>query len=452
MPGPDALPRRIVSVSTLTRVIRRSLEGQFQDVWIEGEVSNLRVPGSGHTYFTLKDEQAQIRAVLFRSGAGRLRFALQEGLSVIVRGRVTVYEPRGEYQVIVDYAEPKGIGALQLAFEQLKTRLEGEGLFAEDRKRPLPAFPRTVGVVTSLTGAAIRDILAVLQRRFPVANILIAPVAVQGEGAAVQIADAICALGSQRDVDVLIVGRGGGSLEDLWSFNEEIVVRAIAESPVPVVSAVGHEIDVTLSDFAADYRAPTPSAAAEAVVPVLEEVVDRLASAESRLRRGMQVSFLQPRHMLERYVNLLADTRYLVHRQTQRLDEAEAALVRWMSQRVTQLHRRAMEVDHQVRVSSPQQAIRQSMGLVPQLLQRLDHAIGKGLLRRQQVLRTRLASLDALSPLAILQRGYCLLQTLPDGRIVKRASDVRFGDKVRARLATGQLVCSVEDVQPHAST
>lgn len=377
---------------------------------------------------------------------------MQEGLSVIVRGRVTVYEPRGEYQVIVDYAEPKGIGALQLAFEQLKARLEGEGLFAEDRKRPLPAFPRTVGVVTSLTGAAIRDILAVLQRRFPVANILIAPVAVQGEGAAVQIADAICALGSQRDVDVLIVGRGGGSLEDLWSFNEEIVVRAIAESPVPVVSAVGHEIDVTLSDFAADYRAPTPSAAAEAVVPVLEEVVDRLASAESRLRRGMQVSFLQPRHMLERYVNLLADTRYLVHRQTQRLDEAEAALVRWMSQRVTQLHRRAMEVDHQVRVSSPQQAIRQSMGLVPQLLQRLDHAIGKGLLRRQQVLRTRLASLDALSPLAILQRGYCLLQTLPDGRIVKRASDVRFGDKVRARLATGQLVCSVEDVQPHAST
>jgi exodeoxyribonuclease VII large subunit len=246
----------------LTGLLRTSIEEQFSDVWLEGELSNLRAPGSGHVYCTLKDKTSQIRAVLFRPIAVRLRFALQEGLQVIVRGRLTVYEPRGEYQIVLDTVEPKGIGALQLAFEQLKARLAAEGLFDQDRKKPIPAFPRTVGVVTSLTGAAIRDILAVLRRRWPTLHILIAPVQVQGESAGRQIAEALTALNDLGTVDVIIVGRGGGSLEDLWSFNEEIVVRAIAASRVPVVSAVGHEIDVTLADFVADLRAPTPSAAA----------------------------------------------------------------------------------------------------------------------------------------------------------------------------------------------
>jgi exodeoxyribonuclease VII large subunit len=240
---------------------------------LEGEISNLRTPGSGHLYCTLKDSTSQIRAVLFRSNALRLRFALQEGLHVIVRGRLTVYEPRGEYQIVLEHVEPKGIGALQLAFEQLKERLAAEGLFAQERKKSLPTYPQTVGLVTSITGAAIHDILTVLQKRWPLLHIIIAPVQVQGEGAAKQIADAVASLNSMREVDVIIVGRGGGSWEDLWTFNEEPVVRAIAASRIPVVSAVGHEVDVTLADLAADLRAPTPSAAAEMVVPVLSHLI-----------------------------------------------------------------------------------------------------------------------------------------------------------------------------------
>jgi exodeoxyribonuclease VII large subunit len=451
MTGPDTLFRQILSVSSVTRLIRHCVEDQFQDLWIEGEVSNLRVPSSGHMYFTLKDDQAQIRCVMFRSGASRLRFELREGLCVIGRGRVTVYEPRGEYQLIVDYAEPKGVGALQLAFEQLKQRLAKEGLFDEARKRPLPAFPRTVGVVTSLTGAAIRDILAVFRRRYPVANVLLAPVAVQGLEAAAQISQAIRELGRHRDVDVIIVGRGGGSWEDLWAFNEEAVVRAIAGSTVPVVSAVGHEIDVTLADFAADYRAPTPSAAAEAVVPMLDEVVERLGRSHTRLRRAMEMTLLQPRRYVERCMNLLADTRYVFHRHAQCLDEMETALVRWVTALITRWHRHAVELDHLIRASGPHRTIRTSMVLVPQLLQRLAQAARRGMLRRTQSVDMRMASLDALSPLAILQRGYSLVQSVPEGHIIKRASEVRRGDKVQARLAEGRLVCSVEEVHPPSS-
>jgi exodeoxyribonuclease VII large subunit len=268
--------RRIFTISELTLLIRNQLEQGFSGIWVEGEVSNLRAPASGHVYFTLKDQTSQIRAVLFRAGAQRLRFSLREGLHVIVQGRLTVYEPRGEYQAVVDYLEPKGIGALQIALEQLKEKLAREGLFDLVRKRPLPLLPRRVGLVTSLSGAAIRDMLSILQRRCPYLSILIVPVPVQGMGAALQIASAVRELGSSGKVDVMIVGRGGGSLEDLWPFNEEAVVRAIAESAVPVVSAVGHEIDHTLADLAADYRAPTLSAAAEAVAPIVEDLLGML--------------------------------------------------------------------------------------------------------------------------------------------------------------------------------
>ncbi|MFM8552617.1 MAG: exodeoxyribonuclease VII large subunit, partial [Nitrospiraceae bacterium] len=278
-----AQPQRILTVSELTLLVRDRLEQAFPDVWIEGEVSTLRSPASGHFYFTLKDAQCQIRAVLFRNQAQRLRFALREGLQVVVRGRVTVYEPRGEYQLVLDYLEPKGVGALQLALEQLKERLALEGLFDEARKRPLPFLPRRVGLVTSLSGAAVRDMLVVLGRRCPSLDVVICPVPVQGEGAAPKIAAAIRTLSASGKVDVMIVGRGGGSLEDLWCFNEEVVVRAIVASRVPVVSAVGHETDVTLADFAADYRAPTPSAAAEAVAPVLADLIRSVADLRARL-------------------------------------------------------------------------------------------------------------------------------------------------------------------------
>ncbi|MDH4186297.1 MAG: exodeoxyribonuclease VII large subunit, partial [Nitrospira sp.] len=297
------------------------MEDQFPNVWLEGELSNIRVPGSGHVYCTLKDKTSQIRAVLFRSNALKLRFVLQEGMQVIVRGRITVYELRGEYQIVLDSVEPKGVGALQLAFEQLKERLAAEGLFDPDRKKPIPLFPRTVGVVTSLTGAAVRDILAVLRRRWPTVHVLIAPVSVQGESAGRQIAEALAALNDWGTVDVIIVGRGGGSLEDLWSFNEEVVVRAIAASEVPVVSAVGHEVDVTLTDFAADLRAPTPSAAAEAVVPVMAEVAERVRELSVRAGQMMLRHCAFERQRLDAGIRGVTDVRFRLQDAAQRTDD-----------------------------------------------------------------------------------------------------------------------------------
>ena len=442
-----ALPL-LLSVSDVTRLIRDSLEEQFQDVWIEGEISNLRAPSSGHLYFTLKDNQSQLRGVLFRSGALRLRFALQEGLAVIARGRISVYEPRGEYQLIVDSLDPKGVGAFQLAFEQLKERLSQEGLFDEARKRRLPSFPRTVGVVTSLTGAAIRDIVAVLRRRCPIVNILIAPVPVQGDGAGASIAEAICALSDMPQVEVLIVGRGGGASEDLWAFNEEAVVRAIARSRVPVVSAVGHEIDVTLSDFAADHRAPTPSAAAEAVVPVLADIIDRLDELAQRLRRIVETMLQMQRHRFERSVSVLGETRYRIQAQAQRLDELQDGLTRALTEQLTVLQRELVERRHLLLAQGPRNRIQQSLVVIPQLCKRLEQEARRGLISRRQAVVMQMAALDALSPLAILQRGFSIVQTVSNGRVLRRASDVAVGESVQVRLAEGQLVCQVNKVMP----
>lgn len=442
-----ALPL-LLSVSDVTRLIRNSLEDQFQDVWIEGEISNLRAPSSGHLYFTLKDSQSQLRGVLFRSVALRLRFALQEGLAVIARGRISVYEPRGEYQLIVDSLEPKGVGAFQLAFEQLKERLSQEGLFDEARKRRLPAFPRTVGVVTSLTGAAIRDIVAVLRRRCPIVNILIAPVPVQGDGAGASIAEAIDALSAMPQVEVLIVGRGGGASEDLWAFNEEAVVRAIARSRVPVVSAVGHEIDVTLSDFAADHRAPTPSAAAEAVVPVLDEIMERLDELARRLSRIVDTMLQMQRHRFERSLNVLHEIRFRIQTKAQRLDELRDGLTRIFAEQLTTLHREMVERRHLLLAQGPQSRIQRSLVLIPQLCKRLEQEARRGLIGRRQSVALQMAALDALSPLAILQRGFSIVQTVSDGRVLRRASDVAVGASVQVRLAEGQLVCQVDQVMP----
>ncbi|MEE9165043.1 MAG: exodeoxyribonuclease VII large subunit, partial [Nitrospinota bacterium] len=258
--------RQVYTVTEITRAIKFSLETEFPRVWIEGEISNLRIPSSGHMYLTIKDEESQIKVVMFRSGKSQLKFGPKDGDQVIVKGKITVYEPRGEYQIVIDYMEPKGIGALQLAFQQLKEKLSKEGLFDEELKKSLPLLPQKIGIITSPTGAAVRDILNIIDRRFPNVHILIAPVKVQGEGAAQEIAAAVKDLNKIKGVDVIIVGRGGGSIEDLWAFNEEVVARAIFESEIPVISAVGHEIDFTISDFVADLRAPTPSAAAELVV------------------------------------------------------------------------------------------------------------------------------------------------------------------------------------------
>ncbi|OGQ45768.1 MAG: hypothetical protein A3H42_00570 [Deltaproteobacteria bacterium RIFCSPLOWO2_02_FULL_46_8] len=274
---------KIFSVSELTKQIRSNLEKEFVEIWVAGEISNFRSPSSGHFYFTLKDDKAQISAVMFRGANGNLPFKLAEGLEVICHGRVTVYESRGQYQIVVDHCEPKGLGALQLAFEQLKKKLQTEGLFETKHKKPLPFLPKTIGVVTSSTGAAIQDILKVLHRRFPGVDVILAAVKVQGEGSAEEIAEAIGLLNQRDDIDVMIVGRGGGSMEDLWAFNEEVVARAIFASRIPIISAVGHEIDFTIADFVADVRAPTPSAAAEIAVPKREDLLLHLEQLKQQL-------------------------------------------------------------------------------------------------------------------------------------------------------------------------
>jgi len=430
----------------LTGLLRASIEEQFSDIWLEGELSNIRTPGSGHVYCTLKDKMSQIRAVLFRSSVNRLRFALQEGLQVIVRGRLSVYEPRGEYQIVLDMMEPKGIGALQLAFEQLKERLAAEGLFDQDRKKSIPAFPRMVGVVTSLTGAAIRDILAVLRRRWPTLHIVIAPVQVQGERAGRQIAEALTALNELGSVDVIIVGRGGGSLEDLWSFNEESVVRAIAASHVPVVSAVGHEIDVTLADFAADLRAPTPSAAAEAVVAVFAEVLERLKELTIRMEQVMVRHCFSERQRLDAGIRGLKDVRFRLQEAAQRTDDMVNRL-RKMAQHLLMVGREQVhEAQRDLYGLNPILVINRGLATIPQLSKRLEGQMHVVIAQQRHRIRATLAQLNTLSPLAVLGRGYSILQTVPTGQVLRRAKDVAVGQELEAQLASGRLSCMVTRV------
>lgn len=436
----------MLTVSELTGLVRASLETDFPEVWLEGEISNLRAPGSGHLYCTLKDEAAQIRAVLFKSVAGRLRFGLEDGLHVIVKGRVSVYEPRGEYQIILEQVEPKGLGALQLAFEQLKQRLTAEGLFDQGRKRPLPAFPRTVGIVTSPAGAALRDIITVLHRRCPILNLLIAPVQVQGEASAEQLAAAIRSLNEWGRVEVIIVGRGGGSMEDLWSFNDERVVRAIVASSIPVVSAVGHETDVTLADYAADLRAPTPSAAAEAVAPVLTEVVDHLDTLTSRCRQAMSWRCGAERHRLDLALAQIANVRFRILEDIQRVDGAVVQMRQVMQGALKRGWDTVHSMKHELVGRSPEPVVRHGLAQVPQLRSRLAGAMRHQLSRRKQEARSCLASLHALSPLGILERGYSLVERLSTGEVIRDANQVAAGEAVLARLARGRLRCRVEEV------
>ncbi|HEY5626318.1 MAG TPA: exodeoxyribonuclease VII large subunit [Nitrospira sp.] len=451
-PQPDAASHRhILTVSQLTRLVRTSIESEFSELWLEGEISNLRTPGSGHIYCTLKDESSQIRAVLFRSSARQVRFALQEGLHVIVRGRLTVYEPRGEYQLVLEAVEPKGVGALQLAYEQLKERLAAEGLFDQGRKKPLPSFPRTVGVVTSLNGAALRDILAVLRRRWPSLHIIIAPVQVQGENAGYQIAEAVAALNAQAAVEVIIVGRGGGSLEDLWSFNEEAVVRAIADSRIPVVSAVGHEVDVTLADFAADVRAPTPSAAAETVVPVLAEVVERLRDLTFRAGRAMGRHCLYEQRRLDTMMRGVAQLRFRIQEEFQRTDELTDRLQSLLYVRLSSARELLRENQRRLAGLNPILLVKRGLAMMPQFVKRLERQIAVLGERRRRRVEALLAQLHDLSPLAILGRGYSILSSMRDGRILRRSQEVQAGEEIVARLSQGRLNCTVKRVWPDPS-
>lgn len=444
-------PRQILTVSQLTSLVRTSIESGFSDLWLEGEISNLRQPGSGHVYCTLKDESSQIRAVLFRSSAMRVRFSLQEGMHVIVRGRLTVYEPRGEYQIVLEAVEPKGIGALQMAFEQLKERLAAEGLFDQNRKKPLPAFPRTVGVVTSLSGAAVRDILAVFRRRWPTLHIIIAPVQVQGEGAGEQIAEALALLNAQGAVEVIIVGRGGGSLEDLWSFNEEVVVRAIANSRIPVVAAVGHEVDITLADFAADVRAPTPSAAAETVVPVLAAVVERLRELTVRGARAMARHCLFESRRLDDMTRGLAEIRFRLQAESQRTDELADRLQSKMRLQLAAARELIRDGQQELTGMNPIVLVRRGLAMMPQFIKRLERQMAVLNERRRGQIETTITQLHNLSPLAILGRGYSILSKVRDGAILRRSQDVHVGEEIIAQLSQGQLNCIVKRVLPDPS-
>ncbi|MBI2881298.1 MAG: exodeoxyribonuclease VII large subunit [Candidatus Tectomicrobia bacterium] len=450
----EAAHRQVYTVSALNREIRERLESGYPDVWVEGEVGSLRRPASGHLYFTLKDEKAQLRAVLFRLVGRRLRFELEDGMKVLARGRITVYEPRGEYQLNVDYVEPLGLGPLELAFRQVFERLEKEGLFGEARKRSLPFLPRRVGVVTSLSGAALRDILRMLRQRFPGVQVLIAPVRVQGEGAAQEIAGAIGDLNRQGDVDVMIVGRGGGSAEDLWALNDEGLARAIAASGVPVISAVGHEIDFTIADFAADVRAPTPTAAAELAVPKAEDLLARVGELEARIAARAALRVRSRRRELEALRARRPFRRPLagIHERGQRLDFSAERLAGGVRRGVAVKAGAALDLSRRLLTAAPR-------GTLARLRDRtggLGRALVRSALYRVRLTRERLSSLalrlEAVSPLAVLGRGYGICRRLPDLRVLREASAVSVGDAVRVDLAQGRLVCGVREVHPEEGT
>jgi len=436
--------RYILTVSELTQEIKDLVEIKFSDIWIEGEISNLRIPPSGHTYLTLKDDLSQIRAVLFRSQARHLRFVPEDGLHVICRGRVSLYEKRGEVQVILEYMEPKGIGALQLAFLQLKERLEKEGLFALDRKRSLPVLPRRIGIVTSPTGAVIRDMLHILHRRFENVHVLVYPVRVQGEGASHEIARGIAYLNEGMDVDVIIVGRGGGSLEDLWAFNEEEVARAIYCSKIPIISAVGHETDYTISDFVADLRAPTPSAAAELVVKDKREMKNALRSLTLRLENQILQILQEARVRLSHLRKLLGDPERRIEDYFIRVDELVNRIILLTSWNVKRKKDASLYLRGNLSARNPLQRIGNLRILISQcqknLVQSMKHRVG---IQRRN-LDGILGKLDSLSPLAILRRGYSITRKIPALQILRSASQVREGEKVEVKLHEGRLLCGVE--------
>ena len=437
----------IYTISELTREIRTLLEKNFGRVWVCGEVSNCRLHGSGHIYFTLKDEHSQLSVVFFRGDAARLRFKLEDGLQLNIEGRISVYERRGAYQLIAAVAEPVGYGALQLAFEQLKKRLGEEGLFDEDHKKPIPRFPQRIGVVTSPTGAAIRDILNVIDRRFSTVEVILYPSLVQGEGAAEEIAAGIKALDRELQVDVIIAGRGGGSLEDLWAFNEEPVARAIYECSTPVVSAVGHEIDFTIADFTADLRAPTPSAAAEMVVAERESIISEIAQLRDGLVRCAGGRLTEFAHRLT-----LALSSYGLRRPLDMLLQYEQQLDD-MRERVLELQTRSLDergnklsaARKSLLAARPDRMIVSLRENLSAAARMLAERAGNVVVRREAALGGLVAKLDSLSPLAVLARGYSIAYRA--GKALKSSAEASVGDRIRVRLHRGALTCAVEQVE-----
>jgi len=437
--------RRVWTVRGLVAAVRTLVEQEYSDAWVEGEISNFRAPDSGHLYFTLKDGSAQIRAVMFRSSARLLRFRPADGMQVMVRGRVTIYEDRGELQIAAEHIEPKGAGGLQVAFEQLKAKLEAEGLFAAERKKAIPTLPARIGIVTSPQAAALRDILNVLLRRHHTANVMIYPAQVQGEAAALEVAGGVRYFNRSRSVEVIIVGRGGGSAEDLAAFNDEGLARAVAGSEIPVISAVGHETDFTIVDFVADLRAPTPSAAAELVIRSRVEVENQADAARERLVRAMERRLLQARHALMERAQDGAFARMmdLIRQRQQKLDDLTYRLERGERQTLERWRRQWETVAAAVRHYDARRVLAGIRAELEAVTTATAAAMRNQLLQNKVRLERMGRALEMLSPLAILERGYALVFD-GTGRLVKDAAQVQAGQEISARLARGEIRATVK--------
>jgi exodeoxyribonuclease VII large subunit len=436
--------RRVWKVRDLVASVRAHIEREYSDAWVEGEISNFRAPDSGHLYFTLKDGDAQIRVVMFRSSARLLRFRPADGLQVVVRGRVTIYEDRGELQISAEYIEPKGAGSLQLAFEQLKAKLEAEGLFASERKKPIPSLPSRIGIVTSPQAAALRDILNILARRHHSANIVIYPAQVQGETAPREVASGVRYFNQEQSVDVIIIARGGGSSEDLAAFNDEALARMVAASEIPVISAVGHETDFTIVDFVADLRAPTPSAAAELVIRSRQEIEDQSSALHERLNRAMRYRLLIGRQALTELAQHGAFARMMeaIRQRQQKLDDLAHRMELAQRQLLERSRRQFESVSAAIRhfdVRLVLSGIRKELESQTAALA----AVTRNVLLQHRVRAERLqTALESLSPLAILDRGYALVFDA-GGKLLKNSRAVRPGDRISARLAHGQIHADV---------
>jgi len=477
----------IYAVSRLVREARGVLEGSFPLLWVEGEISNLAMPGSGHIYFTLKDEAAQVRCAMFKGRNRQLRFIPENGMQVLLRVRVTLYEGRGEFQLVVEHMEEAGSGALQRAYEALKHRLGEAGLFDAAHKKPLPIMPKTIGVVSSPDGAAVHDILTVLKRRFPAVNVIIYPVAVQGTDSATQIAQAIALADQRQECDLLIVGRGGGSLEDLWSFNEEKVAQAIFACQLPIISAVGHEVDFTIADFVADVRAATPSAAAELAVPDAQQWLQKLQGHCRRLTLIMTHYLHNEQRHLQHLQRSLPQPKVVVHQQMQRLDRLEKQLHQSWQQGIKQhyqtlnywsvrlkhpqatiatqryrlnllqhrlrriigqqqdkLTKHQRDLHQRLQLRSPLPVLKQQQLQFGQLQTRLHHAMTQAMRVKQAYFQQQIRTLSAVSPLNTLERGYSITTDMT-GEVLRCASSVKLGQSVQVQLQQGQLICKIED-------
>lgn len=442
--SPD--PNDIYTISRLNREVRRVLEDVFPAIWVQGEMSNLAKPASGHLYFTLKDNSAQVRCAMFKNRQSGIRFDPENGMQVMARANIGLYEGRGEYQLIIESLEPAGAGALQVAFEALKQKLSSEGLFAEEHKTPLPIFPETIGIITSATGAAVQDILSILKRRYPYGKVIIYPVPVQGDGAAIKIANAIKLAEQRKECDVLILSRGGGSLEDLWSFNEEIVARAIYDTVTPIVSGVGHEIDFTIADFVADQRAPTPSAAAELVSPDVNETVAKLKQREEQLIRYQK----QTIHNLRRHVELLSvQVPHPKQRLIELIQRTDEYSMRIRHQIENELSNKKIMLStwlNKISELNPVHQVSQQLGKVKHIQSQLEQSIKLIIDRSNNDISRLHHMLNTVSPISTLERGYAIVTDSKTNTIVTDVKNLNAGDQLRIRLSAAEIDSTIDKI------